>query len=136
MNQLRCKMIYSEHPSHSWGRPNDMFHCDGKALDVISVPVPPGGGFSIPPSTMRESAGFSDPSDYPEGERVVHPKHYNSRVPGIECIEVVQHFNFNLGNVIKYVWRAGDKGNFVEDLKKARQYLDFEIARIEGSSES
>lgn len=62
---------------------------------------------------------------------VSHPTHYRSKVPGIECIEVVQHFNFNQGNVIKYVWRAGDKGNIVEDLKKARQYLDFEIERIE-----
>lgn len=39
--------------------------------------------------------------------------------------------NFNLGNVIKYVARAGRKGDKAEDLKKARQYLDFEIEALE-----
>lgn len=62
---------------------------------------------------------------------VEHPPHYK-QVPGIECIQVTQHFNFNRGNVIKYVWRAGEKGNEIQDLQKARQYLDFEIARLEG----
>ena len=61
---------------------------------------------------------------------VEHPDHYAETVPGIECIDVVQHFNFNRGNVIKYVWRAGSKGDEVEDLRKARKYLDFEIARM------
>lgn len=52
---------------------------------------------------------------------------------GIECIDVVQHLNFNRGNVIKYVWRAGkkDPSKTIEDLKKAREYIDFEIARLE-----
>lgn len=63
-------------------------------------------------------------------DNVAHPSHYADTVPGIECIDVVQHFNFNRGNVIKYVWRAGAKGDEVEDLRKARQYLDFEIARL------
>jgi hypothetical protein len=62
---------------------------------------------------------------------VKQPTHYTSRVPDIECIQVTQWFNFNLGNVIKYVWRAGSKGDELEDLRKARQYLDFEIARLE-----
>ena len=66
-------------------------------------------------------------------EDMVHsPKHYADRVPGIECIEVTQHFPFNLGNVIKYVWRCGYKGDPIEDLEKARTYLDFEIARLGG----
>jgi hypothetical protein len=38
--------------------------------------------------------------------------------------------NFNLGNAVKYIWRAGDKGNLIEDLKKARWYLDREIIRL------
>lgn len=45
---------------------------------------------------------------------------------------IVEHFGFSLGNVIKYVWRAGLKGpNALEDLRKARRYLDYEIARLE-----
>jgi hypothetical protein len=39
--------------------------------------------------------------------------------------------NFNLGNVIKYISRAGRKGDILKDLYKARQYLDFEIEDLE-----
>ena len=51
----------------------------------------------------------------------------------IECIDYIidKGFDFCLGNVIKYVTRAGLKGDALEDLKKARQYLDFEIERLE-----
>jgi hypothetical protein len=62
--------------------------------------------------------------------KVNHPKHYNTNPSGIECIEVVRHMNFNKGNAIKYIWRAGDKGNEMEDLEKAIWYLNDEIARI------
>lgn len=65
-------------------------------------------------------------------EKVNHPKHYNEHPAGIECIDVVRHMNFNLGNVIKYVWRAGLKeGNSnIQDLEKAKWYLENEIDRI------
>jgi len=55
-------------------------------------------------------------------------------VPGVECIQVVQHFNFNVGNAIKYLWRHTEKGNAIQDLKKAIQYIEFEIQRIEGEA--
>lgn len=62
---------------------------------------------------------------------VEHPDHYNKHPSGVECIEVARHFNFNLGNVIKYIWRAGLKSdNLLEDLEKARFYIDDEIFRI------
>lgn len=61
---------------------------------------------------------------------VDHPKHYTSHPSGIECIEVVEHMNFCRGNAIKYIWRAGDKGNEIEDLEKARWYIDREIRRL------
>lgn len=51
------------------------------------------------------------------------PKHYNDHPSGIQCIEITRHMCFNLGNAFKYVFRAGSKGNYVEDLKKARWYL-------------
>lgn len=62
---------------------------------------------------------------------VDHPKHYNQVPGGIECIDVVEHFNFNRGNAIKYIWRAGDKGDIVEDLQKALWYIQREIERVE-----
>jgi hypothetical protein len=40
--------------------------------------------------------------------------------------------NFNLGNAIKYIWRSGEKGDTVNDLKKARWYIDRELQRIGG----
>ena len=60
---------------------------------------------------------------------VDHPSHYNNSPSGIECIDVVEHMNFNRGNAVKYIWRAGDKGDPVTDLAKARWYLDREIER-------
>lgn len=70
-------------------------------------------------------------------ETVNHPDHYNSSCAQcencgstIECITVVRHMSFNLGNVIKYLWRAGLKhDNALEDLQKAEFYLKDEIAR-------
>lgn len=61
---------------------------------------------------------------------VNHPKHYTSHPSGVECIEITEHLNFNIGNAIKYLWRAGLKGEQIEDLRKARWYIDREIARI------
>ena len=65
---------------------------------------------------------------------VNHPQHYTSHPSGVECIQVTEHMNFCRGNAVKYIWRAGEKGNEVEDLKKARWYLDREIARLEAKS--
>jgi hypothetical protein len=63
-------------------------------------------------------------------DNVNHPRHYNSHPSGVECIEITEHFNFNIGNAVKYCWRAGLKGEQVEDLRKARWYIDREISRI------
>ena len=61
---------------------------------------------------------------------VKHPSYYTENPSGIECIEITKHMNFCLGNAIKYIWRAGKKGDYVEDLRKAIQYLEFEIGRV------
>jgi len=66
-----------------------------------------------------------------ENDPVNHPAHYTSHPSGVECIQITRWMNFNLGNAIKYIWRAGNKGNALEDLKKARWYLDDEIKRRE-----
>lgn len=67
-----------------------------------------------------------------ESDPINHPHHYNSHTSGVECITITEHFNFCLGNVIKYIWRAGEKDNdALEDLKKAQWYLTREILRRE-----
>lgn len=69
---------------------------------------------------------------------VTQPTHYTAHPSGIECITIAQHFNFNVGNAVKYLWRAGlkvPKGASeteaaVKDFKKAKKYIDFEIRRL------
>ena len=62
-------------------------------------------------------------------DNVNHTKHYNSHPAGIECIDVVEHMPFNVGNAIKYLWRSDHK-NGLEDLKKAEWYVRREILRL------
>ena len=62
---------------------------------------------------------------------VNHPAHYAAHPSGVECIVITEHMSFCLGNVFKYLWRAGHKGPALEDMKKARWYLDREITRLE-----
>lgn len=75
----------------------------------------------------------------PRHDVVTRPAHYNSSPAKcsecghpIECIDVAKHMNFQQGSAFKYLWRAGLKGAALEDLKKAAQYLDFEIRMLEG----
>jgi hypothetical protein len=66
-----------------------------------------------------------------------HPKHYTSHPArcecgkGVECITITEHMNFNTGNAVKYLWRAGQKGDALTDLKKAAWYVNREIERIQ-----
>lgn len=62
-------------------------------------------------------------------EAVHHPAHYTSHASGVECIDITEHFNFNLGNAVKYIWRAGLKGKERQDLEKAIWYLQRELQR-------
>lgn len=63
---------------------------------------------------------------------VNHPSHYTSHPSGIECIDVTEHFNFNIGNAVKYLWRSGLKetADSIEDLEKAEWYVSREIERL------
>lgn len=74
---------------------------------------------------------------------VNHPSHYTSDPSGIECITIVRHRNFNVGNAIKYLWRAGLKkgtsdplSKQIEDLEKARWYITDEIVRLKTIAQS
>lgn len=70
----------------------------------------------------------------PSSDSVSHPPHYaNGWSNGAEVIDLTENLSFCAGNVVKYVCRAGrkDPGKHVEDLKKARWYLDREIERVE-----
>lgn len=85
-------------------------------------------------------------------DMVNHPLHYTSDPSGVECIQITRHRNFNIGNAIKYLWRAGLKleeaatpiegvpylaarkvshAKQIEDLQKAIFYINDEIGRLQ-----
>lgn len=98
--------------------------------------VHPGENF---PYRIRESGGkLGSYSEYetlrlatPAHDPVNHPKHYTDHPSGIECIQITEHMGFNLGNAIKYVWRADLKGSSIQDLRKAIWYIEREIQKRE-----
>lgn len=75
-----------------------------------------------------------------EEDAVNHPSHYTSDKSGVECIQITRHRNFNIGNAIKYLWRAGLKEDTsldnlekeIQDLEKAAFYIQDEIKRKRG----
>lgn len=72
-------------------------------------------------------------------DNVNHPKHYTSHPSGVECIEITRHYCFDIGNAIKYLWRAGlktealklDVDKEIEDLHKAIWYIKDRIEQLE-----
>ena len=62
-------------------------------------------------------------------DMVNKPPHYRNHPSGVECITITEHFNFNVGNAIKYLWRCDEKGSDIQDLEKAAWYVNREIAR-------
>lgn len=67
----------------------------------------------------------------PLHDPVNHPAHYTQHPSGVECIQITEHMTFNLGNALKYIWRSNNKGNPIEDLRKAVWYIEREIQRVE-----
>lgn len=74
-------------------------------------------------------------------ESSINPEWYKKHPSGIECIEITKHYDFCIGNVIKYVWRSGikkeqgksDIDKEIEDLEKAKWYLDCKIKMLKDS---
>lgn len=69
----------------------------------------------------------------PVGDDPINPGHYTWLPGGLEAIDITEHFNFCRGNALKYIIRAGRKGqSTAEDLEKAIWYLQREVARLKG----
>ena len=63
----------------------------------------------------------------------INPDHYKSHPSGVECIQITEHMDFCTGNAVKYLFRCGKKGGAdkeMEDLEKARWYIDRRIALL------
>ena len=75
-------------------------------------------------------------------ENVNHPKHYNSHPSGVECIDIIRHYCYDIGAAIKYLWRAGlkteegmtDRDKEIEDLRKAIWYINDRIRQLQTES--
>lgn len=74
---------------------------------------------------MPEEVVGGDPSH----DLVANPRHYTSHPSGIECIQVTEHMGFCLGNAVKYIWRADLKADAIEDLRKAKWYIERELEK-------
>lgn len=63
-------------------------------------------------------------------DQINHPDHYCSHPSGVECIQITEHMGFNLGNALKYLWRADLKHDCpMDDLRKAEFYIKREIRK-------
>lgn len=77
-------------------------------------------------------------------DRVNHPKHYTSHPSGVECIDIVRHYDFDTGNAIKYLWRCGlkdeagytDTEKEIEDLEKAVWYIKDKIGQLKAKKDN
>ena len=93
-----------------------------KALEVFSNDIIGG---------VAKGFNFFDVDIEEKKEMIDHPSHYNQGK--YEAIDVIEDWklNFNLGNTVKYISRAGHKDNIIQDLKKSLWYLNREIERLE-----
>ena len=102
----------------------------GKAKDWRTLPALSPFDYAEQ-SVSSLSARLEEAKTSALADPVNHPSHYVSHPSKVECIQITEHMGFCLGNAIKYIWRADLKADAIEDLKKARWYLDREIAKRE-----
>ena len=121
------------HESIDWCEHTNTFFWEN-VTDEYKPSIPPVSRYfsdkeDFMPRNITDSPFAIDASKVVVKERPNVP-HYQSG--GIEPIEYINshNFNFNLGNCVKYVTRAGKKGDAITDLKKAIDYLNFEIERL------
>ena len=81
----------------------------------------------------------AQPAETPQPDRVNRPSHYTSHPSGVECITITEHYDFCVGNAIKYLWRCGLKveegmtprDKEIEDLKKAIYYINRKLNNLQ-----
>lgn len=116
-------------------KPGDMICATGHPLDPFEVTGPYlYGVVGTEHGEITVPRYWDLVTKAPDMDQVNHPTHYKSGP--IEVIHVIEAFDlgFHLGNVVKYILRAGKKGGpekLIEDLKKARWYLDRHISNLE-----
>ena len=107
------------------------FYCEGRSYDISGQALRGTESNLVKDMTANHhyvnTAGtLTDPND-----SVSNPSHYNSHPSGIECIAITRHMDFCMGNAMKYIWRAGLKGDSEkQDIKKAIWYLNDKLKQL------
>lgn len=109
---------------------------EGVEAATPANPIMNAAGWCAPSDTMCEDSQPEVEVEAGQTDMVNHPPHYTSHPSGIECIQITEHMGFNLGNAMKYIWRADLKHDVVEDLRKAVWYIEREIAKRERDEHS
>jgi len=107
------------------GRSEYNYRCGRSESDPVSL-------WNNRKENNNYSASIDGPGKLIENEMVDHPIHYGGEDNTYEAIKVIEAWNlgFNLGNTIKYVSRAGNKVDMLEDLEKASWYINREIKKL------
>lgn len=103
-----------------------LWYCESCLMEHVVDKAAPDPNHDRDPNTVHNTV--YDP--------VNHPKHYTSHPSGVECIQITEHMSFNLGNAVKYLWRADEKGTPITDLEKAVWYISREIAKRQRAVDS
>lgn len=122
-----------------WAMPKEVFQKIRRLKDEDGVHVyppcwegdalPPLLGLPIDVSSTYPGVSIIPITGIVVDDTVNHPKHYTSHPSGIECIQITEHMGFNLGNATKYIWRADLKHDAIEDLRKAKWYIERELKK-------
>lgn len=105
----------------------------GNICDKCHAPASTAVAAALPAVQPCEMVTIQKPST---SDPVRHPAHYTAHPSGVEAITIAEHFGFNLGNAIKYIWRAGIKSEDPrEDLLKAKWYVERELKRLEKAAD-
>ena len=94
-------------------------HWTGTACDSVAV-----GSCTLCGGTGRSTQKAPAPDPINPAPDPINPPHYRSHPSGVECVTITEAFDFLVGNVIKYAWRAGlkDGASRAQDLRKAEWY--------------
>lgn len=112
----------------------------GETAQNPSAFIPPGAEFlqhQFPYMISQDGNIVGTEESLAKHDPVNHPSHYTSHPSGVECITIARHMGFNLGNALKYLWRAGKKNGAptIQDLEKAIFYIQDEIRLLKEQSQ-
>lgn len=106
----------SAFPIHAGGGVYDL-----SAIELVRLHDEPTPADHVPDAEEKVEEPAFDP--------VTKARHYNLHPSGVECITIAKHMNFCLGSALKYILRVDNKGTPIQDLRKAIQFLEYEIER-------